>query len=275
MHYYRGESRARTVQKIHERYGLRVPERTLSAWLAENRALTTYARLRADGARLYSPYRLIRSVRLHHQQVYEYRIHNGKLATILGSPQHERFRSVSAYLNEMVRACPNHLFNAEARASQGKTAFDLNGVEIKSLRNHACRVADLVLQSVVHHKRRHEELQRFMLTTDSVTVAIEVPVFLTPDDITYFRNECRFDVPIESSIPLTGHIDVLQIRNGSVHILDYKPGAKGDKPIAQLMVYALALSRRMNLKLFDFVCAWFDEHHYYEFYPLCVVRKRT
>src|SRR6202043_3800620 len=70
MHYYRGESRAGTAEKIRERYGLRVPERTLSAWLAEYRELTTYARLRAEGARLYSPYRLIRSVRLHHQQVY-------------------------------------------------------------------------------------------------------------------------------------------------------------------------------------------------------------
>jgi hypothetical protein len=39
------------------------------------------------------------------------------------------------------------------------------------------------------------------------------------------------------------------------------------------MVYALALSRRTGLKLFDFVCAWFDEHHYYEFFPLHVVHK--
>jgi hypothetical protein len=44
--------------------------------------------------------------------------------------------------------------------------------------------------------------------------------------------------------------------------------------IRQLMVYALALSRRTGLRLYDFVCAWFDEHHYYEFYPLHVVHKR-
>jgi hypothetical protein len=42
----------------------------------------------------------------------------------------------------------------------------------------------------------------------------------------------------------------------------------------QLMVYALALSRRTGLRLYDFVCAWFDEHHYFEFYPLHVVHKR-
>ena len=41
-----------------------------------------------------------------------------------------------------------------------------------------------------------------------------------------------------------------------------------------LMVYALALSRRTGLRLYDFTCAWFDEHNYFEFYPLHVVHKR-
>jgi ATP-dependent exoDNAse (exonuclease V) beta subunit len=67
----------------------------------------------------------------------------------------------------------------------------------------------------------------------------------------------------------------VQIRNGRIHILDYKPNAVRDKPISQLMVYALALSRRTGLRLYDFACAWFDEHHYFEFYPLHVVHKRS
>ena len=33
---------------------------------------------------------------------------------------------------------------------------------------------------------------------------------------------------------LTGHIDFLQVRKGAVHILDYKPDARTNKPIAQL-----------------------------------------
>jgi hypothetical protein len=36
----------------------------------------------------------------------------------------------------------------------------------------------------------------------------------------------------------------------------------------------LALSRRTGLRLFDFTCAWFDDHHYFEFQPLHVVHKR-
>lgn len=63
-------------------------------------------------------------------------------------------------------------------------------------------------------------------------------------------------------------------RNGAIHILDYKSGARHEKPIAQLMTYALALSQRTGLELFDFVCAWFDEDSYFEFYPRHVVEKR-
>ena len=39
---------------------------------------------------------------------------------------------------------------------------------------------------------------------------------------------------------ITGHIDFLQIRNGAVHILDYKPDAHTNRPFAQLTIYALA-----------------------------------
>jgi hypothetical protein len=39
------------------------------------------------------------------------------------------------------------------------------------------------------------------------------------------------------------------------------------------MVYALALSRRTGLCLFDFTYTWFDDRHYFEFHPLHVVHN--
>jgi ATP-dependent exoDNAse (exonuclease V) beta subunit len=67
---------------------------------------------------------------------------------------------------------------------------------------------------------------------------------------------------------ITGHIDFLQVRNGAVHILDYKPDARTNKPIAQLTIYTLALTRLVpGLKLFDIKCAWFNENEYCEFFP--------
>ena len=72
---------------------------------------------------------------------------------------------------------------------------------------------------------------------------------------------------------ITGHIDMLQIRNGQIHLLDYKPNANKVQPIEQLTLYAMALSRLTGLRLFEFKCAWFDEEDYFEFYPLHVLYK--
>jgi len=77
-----------------------------------------------------------------------------------------------------------------------------------------------------------------------------------------------------SASVITGHIDLLQIRNGAIHILDYKPSAKKQKPVDQLMLYALAMSRLTGLRLFHFKCAWFDKEDYFEFFPLHVVHKK-
>lgn len=55
--------------------------------------------------------------------------------------------------------------------------------------------------------------------------------------------------------------------------MDYKPSAKKAKPIEQLTIYALALSRLTGIRLFNFKCAWFDNQNYYEFFPLHVVYK--
>ena len=73
-------------------------------------------------------------------------------------------------------------------------------------------------------------------------------------------------------------VQFLQVRNGCVHILDYKPDARTNKPIAQLAIYALALTRLVpGLKLFDIKCAWFNEQEYAEFFPrtLFSVRQRS
>ena len=73
---------------------------------------------------------------------------------------------------------------------------------------------------------------------------------------------------------LTGHIDFIQVRNGAVHILDYKPDARTNKPIAQLTLYALALTRLANLRLFDIKCSWFNEEQYCEFFPRSLIARQ-
>ncbi len=112
-----------------------------------------------------------------------------------------------------------------------------------------------------------------MLINDSVTVTVEVPVFLTQEDIRYYRS-CGFDLDFDSDV-ITGHIDFLQIRNGHIHILDYKPEARKETHAhVQLTIYALALARRTDLPLKFFKCGWFDERDYFDFFPLQGVYRR-
>src|SRR5205085_10928391 len=101
----------------------------------------------------------------------------------------------------------------------------------------------------------------------------EVPVWLTQDDIAALE-KCGIRLLFgDPEATITGHIDFLQVRNGAVHILDYKPDARTNKPIAQLTVYALALSRLTGLTLFDIKCAWFNEHEYCEFFPRALLSR--
>ena len=101
-----------------------------------------------------------------------------------------------------------------------------------------------MIQAVANNKLRHEILQEFMLVNDSVTVATEVPVLLDKEDLLHYQQELTFNVPLslEEEEVITGHIDLIQVRNGMIHIMDYKPSARKVKPIDQLTLYALALS---------------------------------
>ena len=58
----------------------------------------------------------------------------------------------------MVRYWRHALFQMDSRASKGAAVFDLQSVEIRAEYSHACRVTGLVLQTVTHNKRRHDEI---------------------------------------------------------------------------------------------------------------------
>jgi hypothetical protein len=152
----------------------------------------------------------------------------------------------------MLTDCPHELFQDNTRASVLKSRFDLDTVRIRRTENRATRMASFALQAVSNNKRRHDAVQRFMIANDSVTVAAKVPIYLTRKDVTYFRIQHGLKIPFNLEQTLSGHIDLVQIRNGSIRILDYKPNAAKEKPIQQLMSYALALASRTQLRL----CSW-------------------
>ena len=185
-----------------------------------------------------------------------------------------RFAPLANFLEAVPLICPHELFRAEdrGRASQAQPEFaDASRIIVNRKENAATRIAGLIIPAVGNNKLRHETLQKFMLINDSVTVAIEIPIWLTETDIAALEKQHGIElVPRVGAAerPITGHIDFLQVRNGAVHILDYKPDARTNKPIAQLAIYALALTRLVpGLKLFDIKCAWFNEEEYLRVFP--------
>jgi ATP-dependent exoDNAse (exonuclease V) beta subunit len=279
--YDRGNTLAQTASKISSRYGHRIASSTISRWLAEHPALMTYRRLRERGRRLFTPTQIIRAHKLYHRQVYEFAYHRAKLAFLrdgtlddkraAGTGSTARFGALADFLESFPQTCPHDLFRREDGARSSQIAADFLTPEklvVVNKQNAATETAALILPSVGTNYERHPKLQRFMLANDSTTIAVEVPVWLTVDDIAATEREHRVRLLSgDAETSITGHIDFLQVRNGAVHILAYKPDARTNKPIAQLTIYALALARLTGLKLFDIKCAWFNENEYCEFFP--------
>jgi hypothetical protein len=242
--------------------------------------------------RLFSPTQLIRTHKLYHRQVYEFAYHRAKLAFLengtlddkraTGASSTSRFSPLAEFLESIPQTCPHDLFSREdgARGSQVSSDFiSIENLVVVKKQNVATDMAALIVPAVGSNYERHPKLQRFMLANDSTTIAVEVPVWLATGDIAALENRYGIRLFSDSSPTgerarvITGHIDFLQVRNGAVHILDYKPDARTNKPIAQLTVYALALARLTGLNLFDIKCAWFNENEYCEFFPRTLLAR--
>ena len=263
--YNLGNSISDTQRVIRKRLHVDIPEGTIRSWIRAHKPLTTYARLRAPGRTVFDPDAIIRSFTFRHKQVYRFQLHRAKLELLLQIARHRHLAPAKDYLEAIGQDFAHGIFQTtEHRSSKFPARF---WPPIARKENYATRLAALVLPTAAANKKRHETLQRFMLVNDSATVAVEIPVYLTDEDIAYYR-ERGFKLDFENDL-ITGHIDFLQVRDGYLQILDYKPEARKEKHAhVQLTIYALALARRANLPLKNFKCAWFDEKDYFEFFPL-------
>lgn len=297
--YNLGYTLEQTNRMINRRFKLRVPESTLHSWVKYYRKICAFSRLRGQAVKLFPPEEAILSENLDHRQIYKFQLHKAKLKLLEKELPVQKFPLLVEYLMRIpTKKFPHHIFQPleEKRESQesgegnpGKAEtkeneknklrasqirMELNKFVRVEKQNHANILAGLALKTARTNKERHQVVQNFMLINDSVTIATEVPVYLTHNDIQYFIGK-GFNLDLSSHpTPITGHIDVLQIRNGLIHILDYKPEAKKINPVEQLTTYALALGSRTKLAVRDFKCAWFDKKNYYEFFPLHAVYRK-
>ena len=273
---------------IESRNKIKLSISTISSWLGKYKEICTFARLRKQAIKLYKPKNMIFKKPLQHQQIYVFQFHKAKLELLFNEEQNKESMPIKEYLLKIpTEIFPHHIFSKELLAERGIEA-ETDGKEqrISQLKlealptikieknNHANQLAEISLKISIENKQRHQAIQSFMLINDSATIATEIPVYLTNDDIEYFKAR-NFSINLENyRTPIIGHIDLLQIRNGFINILDYKPNANKTEAVQQLTLYALALASRTKLALKNFKCAWFDESNYYEFFPLHVVYEK-
>ncbi len=281
--YNSGCTLEQAAKEMAKRFHQRIPMSTLRSWVKEYSSVCTFSRLRAEALKLCRPEEMLFTHNLQHNQIYKYQLHKAKLQLLASELPEQKFQMLKAYLEKIPdESFPHHIFQPKPEESRLEELTRSSEMKFPTLsfvkltkQNLANALASLGLLLAKTNRERHEAVQNFMIANDSVTIAAEVPVYLTGDDIKYFLSK-GFALNFENyRTPITGHIDALQIRNGLIHILDYKPDARKVNAVNQLAIYALALASRTKLAVKDFKCAWFDDKNYYEFFPLHAVYRKN
>ncbi|MBP7464505.1 MAG: hypothetical protein KA793_09235 [Bacteroidales bacterium] len=244
-----------TLAEVSKKQG--IPASTLANWLIEYRELFNLMK-QAPKVRKYAQQApLIEYYKYHHLIVYFYRQHSYKIENTVKIDMPGLFDYFAKVKAGKINK--NLFTNNLTRASNLKLNIYKN-LKIRCVQNNACSFAAMALELVNSNRKRHNMVESIMLENDNATLAIELPVSLNlrQSTIPWLKN-----LKSESGW-LTGHIDVLQYRNGKLYILDFKPEAEKEKPIGQLFAYACCLSKATGVSFKQMKLAWFDEKVYYE-----------
>jgi len=249
-YYNLGNTLEESAKLTNRRYKVKVSKSSASQWLKEFGGICTYRKLRTGVVRDYQKDILVSKTFLHNDLAYNFKYHRPKLELLC---KDNGFFPLVEYVKRFEKGCPSFFDDIENRCSRTRISVK---VEKKVRYNNACRLADFALKSCNNNSQRHSVVEDFMLINDSSTIAVEVPVWLWEKNL---------------DMGIAGHIDALQVRQGKIFILDFKPSAEREneqKVASQLFWYASGLSFRTSIPLEKFMCAWFDDKTYHEFCPV-------
>lgn len=249
--YYQGFTLDETRKQVNKRFKVKTSVGTVYYWMKEFERLCP---IRSVRKHFQSVDKVVFRKRFEHENLdYKFMYHTYKLDEKVKT----MFPSLYGYLRRFEQGCPDEFFEVGKRCSQ--PSFETK-ITPRKTRNLACEMTDFAVKAARNNYERHDMVEEFMLVNDTATVACEIPVW-------YWEKN------IDNGV--TGHIDILQVRNDKVYILDFKPGASKDKKAAgQLYHYALALSFRAKIPFENIRCAWFDKDDYFEFNPLKSRRRK-
>lgn len=246
-YFNQGHTLDMTQRTMRRRFKTKIPISTLNSWINRYGDELTFTKLRKKYD--LDPNQTIKSRRLFHPQPYLFKVHTLKL-NIKG----KQFPQLKRYINYMLNNPIDHIFQSKdiLRVSELANEINLPKPNIRKVKDSpASRMTDLALELAKTKSERHQKVEEFFLINDSATVAVEVPIYLTKSESGYNK-------------PLTGHIDLIQVRSNRIHVLDYKPDKNGNV-VNQLQLYAKCLKKRTGLK--NITCAYFDENGYFQFIP--------
>ncbi len=229
-----------------KKYHYSPPDTTVYSWINRYKNTLTFLKLRKKYD--IDPSNLTTTHNFQHQQVYPFTYHHLKLN--IHSKQRSELRR---YINWIERSLKRDMFLKGPRCSSTKLQIEPN---IEQKDNITPNLAKLALDSRPSNTQKtpHETVEDFFLYNDSTTVATELPVFINPD-------EC--DLKIDD--PITGHIDIVQIRYDNLYILDYKPNLnRPERHASQLLLYKQAINHRTSIPEDKIHTAVFNQHGYYE-----------
>jgi hypothetical protein len=202
---------------------------------------------------------MIISASLPHGVRYNYRIHKKKLENL----SQKNFMKLKEFMMMSFSNCPNQHFLKGPRSSILK--FSVIREKLERQEHEVALLARMGLDSN-YYQDAHSNVQMFMLSYDEKTIAMEVPIWLMPEELE------NFDEIFKETKPLTGHIDILRIENNKIWIWDFKPNAHREKyATTQTFFYALMLSKRTGISIENFMCGYFDDKNTYIFDPSKII----
>jgi len=244
IYYNLGHTLEKTSKLVNKRFKVKTSLSTIHSWIKEFNHLCPITTIKKNAVHPHND-PLLKNTFEHEEVEYRFICHRGKAELIK-----EEFPDLIEYILQFGDSCPDSFFKSSERCSDPLFKVD---AEFKEDRNYLCKAAEFAVKAANTNYDRHDLVEKFLLVNDKATIACEAPVWY-------------WEKSIDRGI--TGHIDILQVRNGKVYIIDYKPEAKKEKKAhQQLYQYATALSFRTGIPFKDLRCAYFDRNIYREFQP--------
>jgi len=243
--YNKGYSVKKIKTLTGRKYKISPSTRTIYSWIKNYERKLPMLNLRKKYNYTFKD--LISTHKLEHIQIYPFSYHNLKL-----NIYSKKLPQLKRYINWIERALPTNMFLDGPRASTLKIHNNLKLIQKK---NNVSKLVKFALINCNKPSNAHNVVEEFFLINDASTVCTELPVFIKPEEIN----------DVDTNIPITGHIDIIQIKYDKIFVLDYKPNLNNPKQyVSQMYLYKKAVHLRTAVSEEKIIPALFNEYSYYE-----------